>query len=103
LKLDEAKTKLEAKKQEFEEYRTKLKTQFEEKESEVKSHVEEWKATRKVKKLEHRADQAEDYAATAIFLAIAAMEEAEEATLSAICTRLDAEAAAATTKEVRHD
>ena len=101
-KLDEAKTKLEAKKQEFEEYRAKLKTQFEEKESEVKSHVEEWKASRKVKKLEHRADKAEDYAGTAIFLAMAAMEEAEEATLSAICTRLDAETAAVTTKEVKH-
>jgi predicted RNase H-like nuclease (RuvC/YqgF family) len=97
-KLDEAKAKLEAKKQEFDEYRAKLKTQFEEKESEVKSNVEEWKATRKVKKLEHRADKAEDYAATAIFLAMAAMEEAEEATLSAICTRLDAETAAGTTK-----
>ncbi|WP_238178485.1 hypothetical protein [Calothrix sp. 336/3] len=93
-KLDEAQAKLEAKKEEFDEYRAKLKTQFEEKESEVKSHVEEWKATRKVKKLEHRADKAEDYAATAIFLAMAAMEEAEEATLSAICTRLDAETAA---------
>jgi len=59
LKLNEAKTKLEAKKQEFEEYRAKLKTQFEEKESEVKSHVEEWKMSRKVKKLEHRADKAD--------------------------------------------
>jgi hypothetical protein len=98
-KLDEAKTKLEAKKQEFDEYRTKLKTQFEEKESEVKSHVEEWKASRKVKKLEHRADKAEDYAATAIFLAMAAMEEAEEATLAAICTRLDVETAAGTVKK----
>ena len=103
LKLDEAKTNLKAKKQEFDEYRTKLKTQFEEKESEVKLNVEEWKTSRKVKKLEHRADKAEDYAATAIFLAMAMMEEAEEATLSAICTRLDAEAAAGTTKEARHD
>jgi hypothetical protein len=94
LALDEAKNKLEAKKQEFDEYRAKLKIQFEEKESEVKSHVEEWKESREVKKLGHRADQAEDYASTAIFLAMAAMEEAEEATLSAISTRLDAETAA---------
>ncbi len=61
----------------------------------MKSHVEEWKTTRKVKKLEHRADQAENYAGTAIFLALAA----EEATLSAICSRLDAEAAAAAAKK----
>jgi hypothetical protein len=59
----------------------------------VESQIEGWKAERKVKKLDHRADKAEDYAATMIFLAMAAMEEAEEATLTAICTRLDAEAA----------
>jgi hypothetical protein len=90
---DEAKTRIEAKKQEFDEYRAKLKSQFEEKESEVKSDVEEWKTNREVKKLGYRAERAEDYASTSIFLAIAAMEEAEEATLSAISTRLDAETA----------
>lgn len=93
-KLDEAKASLAAKKQEFDEYRTKLKTQFEDKESEVKSSVDEWKASREVKKLEHRADKAEDYAATSFYLAMAMMEEAEEATLTAICNRMDAEAAA---------
>lgn len=93
-KLDEAKATLESKKQEFDEYRAKLKTQFEEKESELKSDVEEWKSSRKVKKLEHRADKAEDYAATAIALSVATIEEAEEATLAAIAARLDAEAAA---------
>lgn len=93
-KLDEAKTNLNAKKQEFDENRAKLKAQFEEKESEMKSSVEEWKARREFKKLEHRANRDEDYAATAIFLAIAAMEEAEEATLEALSSRLDAEVAA---------
>jgi hypothetical protein len=93
-KLDEAKATLESKKQEFDQYRAKLKTQFEEKESELKSDVEEWKSSRKVKKLEHRADKAEDYAATAIALSIATIQEAEEATLTAIAARLDAEAAA---------
>lgn len=93
-KLDEAKATLNAKKHEFDEYRTKLKAQFEEKESELKSDVEEWKSSRKVKKLEHRADKAEEYAATAIALSVATIEEAEEATLTAISARLDAEAAA---------
>jgi hypothetical protein len=65
----------------------------------VKLNVEEWKKGREVKKLEHRAHKAEDYAATTIFLAMAMMEEAEEPTLAAICTRLDAEAAAGTTKK----
>jgi enolase len=99
LKLDEAKTTLDAKKQEFDEYRAKLKTQFDEKESELKSNVEEWKASREIKKLEHRADKAEDYAATLIFLAMATIEEAEEATLAAIAARLDAKAVLGTTKQ----
>jgi hypothetical protein len=93
LKLDAAKGSLAAKKQEFDEYRAKLKTQFEEKESEVQSSVDEWKVSHEVKKLEHRAEKAEDYAATSVFLAMAMMEEAEAATLTAICDRLDAEAA----------
>jgi hypothetical protein len=92
-KLHEAKANLDAKKHEFDEYRVKLKTQFEEKESEVKLNIEEWKESREVKKLEHQADRAEDYAATAIFLAIAALDEAEKVTLEAISARLDAETA----------
>jgi hypothetical protein len=91
LRLDEVRTTLETKKHEFDEYRTKLKTQFEEKESEVKANVEQWKTDRELKKLEHRADEAEEYAATVTFLAIAMVEEAEEATLSAIAARIDAE------------
>jgi hypothetical protein len=49
-----------------------------------------------VKKLEHRAEKAEDYAVTAIALSVATIEEAEEATLSAIAARLDAETASKT-------
>lgn len=93
-KLDEAKATLNSKKQEFDEFRAKLKTQFEEKESELKSDVEEWKSSREMKKLEHRANKAEDYAVTAIALSVATIQEAEEATLTAIAARLDAEAAA---------
>lgn len=92
-KLDKAKVNLNAKKQEIDEYWVKLKTQFEEKESEIKSQVEEWKVSREVKHLEHRADQAESYANTSIFLAMAIMEEAEKATLEAIAARRDAEIA----------
>jgi predicted nucleic acid-binding Zn-ribbon protein len=75
--LDEAKASLAKKKKEFEDYRAKLKTQFEDKESEMQSSVDEWKASREVKKLEHRAEKAEDYAATSVYLAMAMMEEAQ--------------------------
>jgi hypothetical protein len=97
-KLNQAKANLDAKKSEFDQYRVKLKTQFEEKESEVKLNIEEWKESREVKKLEHRADRAEDYAATSILLAIAALDEAEKVTLEAISARLDAEAVTQTIK-----
>jgi ABC-type transporter Mla subunit MlaD len=98
-KLDEAQSSLAAKKQEFDEYRAKLQTQFEDKEADVKSSVDEWKANREVKKLEHRAEQAEDYAATSVYVAMAMMAAAEEATLTAICNRMDAEAAAGKPKK----
>jgi hypothetical protein len=98
-KLDAAKASLAGKKQEFDEYRVKLKTQFDDKEAEVKSSVDEWKLSREVQKLEHRAEKSEDYAATSIYLAMAMMEEAEAATLTAICNRMDAEAAAGHPKQ----
>lgn len=101
--LDQAKTNLDARKQEFDDYRAKLTTQLAdqlaEKESEVMSTIEDWKANREVEKLEQRADNAEDYAVTMIFLAVAAMEEAETANLAAIAARLDAEAAAENTEQ----
>lgn len=90
-KLDIAKAKLNAKKQEFDGYRLKFKTQLEEKESEVKSDVEQWKADREIQKLDYRADRAEDYAATVLAVAIASMQEAEAAILEAILSRGDVE------------
>jgi hypothetical protein len=91
-KLDEAKKTLDAKKTEFETYRSTLKAQLDEKESEIKGNVEEWKHNREVKKLEYRADRAELHASTTIVLALAAMEQSEEAILAAIAARFDAEA-----------
>jgi hypothetical protein len=91
-KLDDAKKTLDAKKTEFETYRSTLKAQLDEKESEIKGNVEEWKHNREVKKLEYRADRAELHASTTIVLALAAMEQSEEAILAAIAARFDAEA-----------
>jgi hypothetical protein len=61
--------------------------------------ADEWKASRQVNKLEHRAAKAEDYAATSVYLAMAMMEETEAATLAAIYDRLDAEAAKGNAKK----
>ncbi len=90
-KLDDVKANLKAKKNEFNAYREKIKELEQEKETEVKSTVEEWKTKRETKKLNRRADRAEDYAATGVFVAMAAMDEAEAAILEAISARLDAD------------
>lgn len=87
-KLDTAKTKLEAKKQEIANAKTKLGERVEAK----KTEIEDWKAKREHKKLAARADRAEDYAAAAIVVALAAVEEAEVAILEAVAARMDAEA-----------
>lgn len=92
-KLDQAKANLNNKKREFEGYRAKLQIQFEEKESELDSNVEEWKSWREISQMEIHADNAENYAAKATYLAIAIMEEAEKAILEAIAAQLDAEIA----------
>jgi hypothetical protein len=47
----------------------------------LQSSVDEWKASREIKKLKHRAEKAEDYAARSVYLALAMMEEAEAAIL----------------------
>ena len=86
-KLDAAKAQLEAKKQEIINAKTKLAERVEAKEAEI----EEWKAKREHEKLVARADRAEDYAATAIIIALAAVEEAEIAILEAVAARIDAE------------
>lgn len=90
-KLDQAKAKLSNKKREFEGYRAKLQIQFKEKESELNLNVEEWKSWREISQMEIHADNAENYAANATYLAIATMEETEKAILEAIAARLDTE------------
>ena len=57
-----------------------------------KTEIEEWKAKREHEKLVAHADRAEDFAATAIIIALAAVEEAEVAILEAVAARIDAEA-----------
>ena len=90
-KLDDVKANLKAKKHEFNAYREKVKELEQEKETELKSKVAEWKTKREVKQLNRRADRAEDHAATGVFVAMAAMDEAEAAILEAISARLDAD------------
>ncbi len=57
----------------------------------TKEKIAEWKAKREVVKLQSRADIAEHYAAAAIDLAVAAIDEAEQASLEAWLARADAD------------
>lgn len=57
--------------------------------------IEKWKTKHETSKLQKRADKAEEYAAAAIVVALAAVDEAEEAALEAFLARLDADAAPA--------
>ena len=52
--------------------------------------VSSWRKKREVKKLEHRADRAEDYAIDLVLTAAYDFEEAEQAVLDALAARYDA-------------
>jgi hypothetical protein len=52
--------------------------------------IAEWKANRETAKLQNRADKAERYAAAAAAVALAAVDEAEQAALEAWLARQDA-------------
>jgi predicted nucleic acid-binding Zn-ribbon protein len=64
----------------------------EERKNATDDKITEWKTKREIGKLQHRAEQAEQYAAAAIDIALADVDEAEEAALEAWLARQDAEA-----------
>jgi hypothetical protein len=72
-----------------------MKNWAEEQKAATRDKVAEWKATRETKKLEHRADNAERYAAAAITVAAASLDEAEEAAMEAWLARAEADVAEA--------
>ena len=92
-KLDQARTKIQAEKERVEKARVDLKTRADQKIAETKEAINEWKAKREVRKLNARAERAEAYADAAMFLAVASIDEAEEAVLEAVAARNDADAA----------
>lgn len=61
----------------------------------TKDKIAEWKAKRETSRLQKRAEGAERYAAAALDIALAAVDDAEQAALEAWLARQDADAAAA--------
>jgi hypothetical protein len=72
-----------------------IKDWADEKKAATSDKIAEWKAKRNLSKLQGRADKAERYAAAASVVAVAALDEAEEAALEAWLARRDANSAQA--------
>jgi hypothetical protein len=92
-KLSAVQNKLHTQKEQIEETKAKIKAQAQAKVDETKEAITLWKARRETRKLNARADRAENYAADAIDFAMASIDEAEEAILEAAVARIDADAA----------
>lgn len=74
---------------------TEVKNWVEGRKTATRDAVAEWKAKRETGKLQNRADKAERYAAAAIDIALATVDEAEQAALEAWLARQDANSAQA--------
>jgi len=90
--LDHAQHKVESQKQAVAKARTSVQNWADKKKAEAKATIDSWKVRHEARKLEKRADQAEEYAAAAILVAVSSIDEAEQAVLEAIAARLDADA-----------
>ena len=93
--LDKAKADHEASKHKIEETKKRINGSLEAKKEETVAKIAEWKDQREVKKLEKRAQRAEEYAAARVWLAMVAIDEADYATLEAIAARIEADEVAA--------
>jgi hypothetical protein len=92
-KLDEARTRFQAQKGRVEKARADLKVWADQRLAETREAINDWKAKGEVRKLNARAERSEAYAEAAMILALASIDEAEEAVLDAVAARKDADAA----------
>lgn len=83
-RLDQGRAKLTAAQADVKEW-------ADEKKAATSDKIAEWKAKRELSKLQGRADKAERYAAAASAVAVAALDEAEQAALEAWLARQDAD------------
>lgn len=73
----------------------KMKDWAQSRQAETQAKIAEWKNKRETGKLRNCADRAEQYAAAALAVAAAAVDEAEEASVEAWLARQDADSATA--------
>ena len=91
-KLDEVRHKSEAGKQAVTQARTNLERWSDERKAQSEDTIDQWIENRQTKKLNARAQTAEDCAWVAIELAEASIDDAERMVLEAIAARFAAEA-----------
>jgi hypothetical protein len=92
--MDQLQKKIDGQKKAANKARTDMQNWFEQKKSEGKATIEQWKTKHEAKKLERRAERAEEYALASILVAVGTIDEAEQALLEAIAARIDADAVA---------
>jgi hypothetical protein len=92
--LDRVHTRIEQGRAKLTTAQADMKSWAEERKAITSAKIAEWKAKRDLDKLRRRADSAERYAAAAIDVVVAVIDEAEQAALEAWLAREDADTAA---------
>jgi len=93
--LSEVQTRIESDRAKVSAAQAEVKNWMEDRKVATTDKIAEWKADRELGKLQSRADKAERYAAAALEVALAAVDEAEQAALEAWLAREDANSAPA--------
>ncbi len=93
--LDQVQKRIEQDRSKVSAAQTEVKNWVEARKTATAAKIAEWKAKHETKELQNRADWAERYAAASIDVALAAIDDAEQAALEAWLARQDANAAQA--------
>jgi hypothetical protein len=89
--LDSVKKRIEQDRAKVTAAQTNVKSWVDDRKTATADKIAEWKAGREIGKLQGRADRAEAYAAATIDVAVAAVDEAEQAAMEAWLAREDAD------------
>jgi hypothetical protein len=87
----EARATREVRRADAEAARINMKERLRAQREETEDRIAQWKLNREIDRLQRRADDAEDYAAWSILVAVDAIDEADLAVMEAIAGRLDAD------------
>ncbi|HEY5927245.1 MAG TPA: hypothetical protein VIV11_36410 [Kofleriaceae bacterium] len=84
--------RIDSQRQRAQDVRDQVSTWIREKKEQGEEAIRSWQQKRSIKKLEHRADRAEEYAINSLVVAMMDADEAEMAMLDAVQARIDADA-----------